>query len=67
MLERQCPMRFRPISGVGNDSIARRVASTVLEASTTAHFGETLRNFVWPFTCNSIPVTVPLETWSLVT
>jgi hypothetical protein len=36
-------IRFRPMKAVGKDSRARRVASMVPNASTTAHFGEISR------------------------
>jgi hypothetical protein len=50
-------MRLRPIIGVGKDSRANRVDSTVLAASTTAQVGEMGKKRCWPLTKTSICVT----------
>ena len=44
VLLRRCAMRLRPISDVGKDSSASRVASMVPEATTTAQLGAMSRN-----------------------
>jgi hypothetical protein len=55
------------MSGVGKLSRARRVDSIVLEATTTAVPGVIGRNFVWPFTTASMPVTAEEDVWRRVT
>src|SRR4051812_44539879 len=67
VLLRKCAIRFLPTSGVGNESSARRVASIVPEASTTAQDDGIERNFCCPFTHTSSCVTAPFVTVRLVT
>src|SRR5262245_26036905 len=55
------------MSGVGNESMARRVDSIVLGAITTSVPGVIGRNFVWPFTTASMPVTAEADVWRRVT